>query len=231
MAPMNSLLSSSMPTKVVPWIACVAAVFSGCADPEGAFNDFKDRYQATQGQVEAGALDGAQGDGAACVIPTADDVKDPYLFALSANVLTTKPIVCLGTLTITKGANGPEISFSLQPLVSKDRRTPTGDPIVGGPYPIHADGSFEADFGGIKVNGEANPISGSSLETTAKLTGGPGTICKPADFMCGAVSGQVTVPASINLAEGKGSKFTFQRITDPNQYPAPMIDCAGTTVK
>jgi len=226
---MNSLLF--IPTKMVPWIACAAAMVSGCADPEGAYNDFKDRYQATQGQIEGGTSDGPQGDGAPCVLPGPDDVKDPYLFALSANVLTTKPIVCLGTVTITQGANGPEATFSLQPLLSKDRRTPTGDPLKAGPTPINADGSFVADFGGIKVNGDANPISGSALETTSTVvTGGPGAFCKPADFICGAVSGQVTVPATINLSDGKGSKFTFQRVTDPNNYPKPMIDCAGTTV-
>ncbi|MBI5534755.1 MAG: hypothetical protein HY898_18660 [Deltaproteobacteria bacterium] len=166
------------------------------------------------------------------MLPEPGDVDDKYLFALSANVLPKKPIVCVGTLTITQGASGPEISFSLQPVLSTDRRTPTGTPLVAGPVPINADGSFVADFGGIKVNGNANPISGSDLETTSTvLTGGPGALCKPADFICGAVTGQVIVPATINLGEGVGSKFTLQRITDPNQYPPPMIDCAGTTVK
>lgn len=210
------------------------ALLPSCADPEGAYEDFKDRYQATSGKLDASSpetseasTDDGSSEGGACVVPAQADVSGDYLFALSARLLPTKPILGIGTLTISQGANGPELSFSLQPLDAKDKKTPVGTPIVGGPYPIQADGSFVADLGSIQVTGAANPISGSDLLTTATFTGGPGALCKPADFICGDVSGIVTKPLT-NYDLAPGSKFTFQRITDPNAWPQAAIDCQGT---
>jgi hypothetical protein len=221
---MSLSLSSSLRLTLLPWIAALAVSFAGCADPEGAYEDFKDRYNTNQAQTEAGV----QEAGPPCDLATSDDVKDPYLFALSAKLLPAKPIVCFGTVTMAQGANGPEVSFNLQPLRADDKKTPVGDPIVGGPFPVQPDGSFVADFGNIEVLGVANPISGSDLATTATITGGSGALCKPADFICGEVTGIVSKP--LDNYDLKGSKFTFQRITDPQApYPKAMIDCAGTT--
>ncbi len=208
-----------------------------CADPEGAYEDFKDRHDIANGQFDASAGDASDGaalddgtvpEASGCVMPTAEDLQDKFLFALSANIAKTIPILCLGTLTVSQGAAGAEISFSLQPLDAKDKKTPVGNPIAGGPFPIQADGSFVGDFGTIEVVGAANPISGSDLSTTAVLTGAPGGFCKPADFICGDIAGNLTKPFALDL---KGSKFTFQRITDPNAYPVAKIDCEGTPAK
>jgi len=209
------------------FLGSVIALLPSCADPEGAYEDFKDRYNTTNGKLDASAPDGTSDDAAACVVPAQADVQGDYLFALSARLLPTKPILGIGTITITQGASGPELSFSLQPLDAKDKKTPVGDPLVGGPFPISADGSFVADLGNIQVTGAANPISGSDLVTTATLTGAPGALCKPADFFCGDVTGIVSKPlANYDLAPG--SHFTFQRITDPNAWPQAAIDCQGT---
>lgn len=216
-------------------IAGALALLTSCADPEGAYKDFEDRYNATNGKLDASApetSDGSPDDGSApetsvCVVPAQEDVQGDYLFALSARLLPQKPILGIGTLTISQGANGPELSFSLQPLDAKDKKTPVGTPIAGGPFPIQADGSFVADLGSIQVTGAANPISGSDLLTTATFTGGPGALCKPADFICGDVSGIVSKPLT-NYDLAPGSKFTFQRINDPNAWPQPAIDCQGT---
>lgn len=233
-------------------VVFTAVLLPACADPEGAYNDFNDRYAASQATLDASVADAADPDdsspdaidpdgaaddvvaadqatpvAAVCEMPGATDVAGSYLFSLSAKLLPTSPILCVGTLKITQGAGGPEVSFDIQPLQVSDKKTPVGDPLVGGPFPIQADGSFVADFGAIKVAGAANPISGSELETTVTLTGAAGALCKPADFVCGDVSGIVSKPLT-NYDLSGGSRFTFQRITDPNAYPVAAIDCQGT---
>lgn len=240
------------PKKSVGCLVLALALSSACGDPQGAYDDFNDRYAASQAKLDASVADAADPDAsspdaidqdgavddvvatdqatpeaAVCEALGATDADDPYLFSLSAKLLPTSPILCVGTLKISQGASGPEVSFEIQPLQVSDKKTPVGDPIVGGPFPIHADGSFVADFGAITVAGAANPISGSDLETTVTLTGAAGAMCKPADFICGDVSGIVSKPLT-NYDLSGGSRFTFQRITDPDTYPVAVIDCQGT---
>jgi len=250
---MSRTFSSKLsPQMSACWVVLAIALSSACADPEGAYDDFNDRYVANQAKLDASVSDSAGPDAsspdaidqdgavddvvaadqatpeaAVCEALGATDVTDPYLFSLSAKLLPTSPILCVGTLKISQGASGPEVSFEIQPLLVSDKKTPVGEPIVGGPFPIQADGSFVAEFGAITVAGAANPISGSDLETTVTLTGAAGAMCKPADFICGDVSGTVSKPLTSYDLSG-GSRFTFQRITDPDTYPVAVIDCQGT---
>ena len=212
---------------------------ASCADPEGAFDDFTDRQDAIQDAAAGGSggtgtggtgnMGGAAGGGAGgaggntCTPLQQGDVAEGYLFSLSAVLLPNEPFVADATVTMDEGAN--TISFSIQPLNADDKTTPVGDPILGGPYQVQPDGSFEADFGEISMVGDANPISGNDLVTTLTLIAEPGGWCKESDFVCGDAVGKASKPLSIKL---EGSTFTFQRL-DGSGYPGPVLNCAGET--
>ncbi|WP_437810854.1 hypothetical protein [Sorangium sp. So ce1078] len=142
-----------------------------------------------------------------------------FFFNLSAYLLPQSPIVFVASLTTEASDGGLSFSVTFQPLEAADRRTPTGAPVDVGPYEVSADGTFSADLPTIIVPGNANPISGSELEATITLTG---TLCAPADFVCGEVTGTTTRPVPLNL---EGSTFAMERITDPSSYPAAVINC------
>lgn len=211
---------------------------ASCSDPEGAFNEFVDRQEdlaqggsggmgGTGGTGGAGGAAGASGEGGAagggCTPLEQSDVAEGYLFTLSAIILPKKPFIADATVTMDEANN--TISMSVQPLNADDRTTPEGAPILGGPFQIQEDGSFVADFGEITMDGKANPISGSDLQTTLVLTAEPGGWCKESTFVCGAAQGQATKPLTLNL---EGSTFTFQRL-DGSGYPDPILDCALNT--
>jgi hypothetical protein len=233
------------------WLSLLSAVSVlaiSCADPEGAFNEFADREAAlsdagtggtggnggnggtggTAGTGVGGASGGGgesgtggTGGGGTCTPLTQAEVANGYLFTLSAVILPNKAFVADCTITMDEANN--TISMSVQPLRADDKTTPVGAAILGGPFQIQPDGSFNADFGNITMAGDANPISGSDLVTTLTLIAEPGGWCSESTFVCGAAVGQATKPISLNL---EGSTFTFQRL-DGSGYPSPVINCAG----
>jgi hypothetical protein len=196
----------------------LSASSAACVDPAGALDDFNER--AAEADFSTSTTSGA-GGGDACAVPAAGEVDGNYLFALSAKIAKTKPVLFYAKLT-TEDASGLNFSLNLQPLNAKDRKTPEGDAIDVGPYPVAADGTFSAALPMLTVAGAANPVSGSLLEATVTLVG---TLCAPADFICGDVTGSVTKP--IAIPDLTGSAFTMQRITDEAAYPEPLINCAG----
>lgn len=237
------------------WLSLLSAVSVlalSCADPEGAFNEFVDREAAQAdagtggtggtgtggtggtGTGGTGAVGGASGGGGesgtggtggggTCSPLTQADVANGYMFTLSAVILPNKAFVADASITLDEANN--TISMSVQPLRADDKTTPVGAPILGGPFQIQPDGSFNADFGNITMAGDANPISGSDLVTTLTLVAEPGGWCSESTFVCGSALGQATKPISLNL---EGSTFTFQRL-DGSGYPPAVINCAGDT--
>lgn len=197
-----------------------AALGLGCSDAEGEFNDFVER--SAKILPAEGGTDVAT-DSGDCAKVTQADVAVGYYFTLSAVIAPKKPFVVLGTVTIDEAAN--TVSFSFQPLSKEDKTTPVGTPILGGPFPIEADGSFVGDFGNISMDGAANPISGSELATTLVLKGAPGGWCGPSEFVCGDVEGIASKP--LEGLDLKGSTFTMQKLETPGVYPEPVINCAG----
>lgn len=196
-----------------------------CADPEGEFNAFIDRWDTIhQNTVVDSGPDVDPGDGGGCLPITQDDVPNGYLFTLSAVITPTKPFVASAMVTIDSDATPPTISFSFQPLSAADRTTPVGPPVLGGPFVIEPDGSFVGDFGVISMVGAANPISGSELETQLTLTGQAGGLCKGSDFVCGSAKGIASKPIKdLNL---EGSTFTLQLLSEPGVYPTALLNCA-----
>jgi hypothetical protein len=195
-----------------------------CADPESEFNAFVDRWDRINANAPDASPDVDPGDGGDCVPITQDDVPNGYLFTLSAVITPTKPFVALATATIDSDASPPTITFSVQPLSAADRTTPVGDVIPGGPFAIEPDGSFVGDFGVIAMDGAANPISGSELQTELVLTGQAGGLCKGSDFSCGTVTGIASKPIKdLNLA---GSTFTLQLLAEAGNYPTALLNCA-----
>ncbi|WP_437926109.1 hypothetical protein WMF37_44905 [Sorangium sp. So ce291] len=199
-----------------------ASLLLGCADPEGRFDDFQDRdttIREEQASGEGGSDGSGGGGGGGSCLPVEGAPDGDFFFSLSAYLNPQAPIVFLSTMTSEARDDGLSISLRFQALEAADRKTPTGTPVDVGPYEVSADGQFTAELPTIVVPGNANPISSNELEATITLSG---ALCAPADFVCGDVTGTVTRPLSLNL---KGSTFAMQRITDPDSYPAPVINC------
>ena len=191
-----------------------------CADPDGAFEDFNKRYAEIPLATSSSGTGGG-GGAPACEVPVAGEVDGDYIFALSAKIAKKKPVLFLTTLTTADDNGTLTMSLHMQALTATDRKTPIGDIIDIGPSPVEADGSFKIDFPTIQTPGAANPVSGSLLESTVTIAS---SLCKPADFICGDVTGNLTKPLAI--PDLTGSTFTMQRITDPAAYPDPVINCA-----
>jgi len=151
-------------------------------------------------------------------------VQGQYLLALSVSVAPTKPIVALVDLDTPALDDGTGLSLDAQPLRFADRKTPTGERLALGPFPVAADGSYSADAPGLDITGEANPVTpGADISATAVLAG---NLCGDGRFFCGTLSGTVTKPLPLPLA---GSTFTLTRVETPGEWSTqPAVDCAGT---
>ncbi len=212
---------------VLVLLAASTTATSGCADPQGEYDDFVQRWDRIHGDASvADAPDDATSDDTGtCDLGEPADVAPYYYMALSTMLAPVKPIMFLATVTW----DGTQLGFSFQPLDRNDHKTPQGSPVVGGPFPVNPDGSFEADMGNISITGAANPISGSDIVAQGVLHGVPGAFCKPLDFICGPVTGIVSKPDYLNGVSLEGSNFTMTRMPDANTFPTGKvkINCAG----
>lgn len=199
----------------------------GCPDPEGSYNEFKDRYNeinpASGGS--AGAAGAAGGDAGVCVVPAAGVLDGDYIFVLSAKLKPKTPLLFLNTVTSKDSGGSTAMDWSLQPLNRFDRETPVGDPIVLKGIVIDASGNIDANSlksYPIAVTGDANPLSGSNIVAEIdNLTGGK--FCNADGFYCGGVVGNVTSPIPLELA---GSTWTLTKVTGTADYPDPVpINC------
>jgi len=193
----------------------LVAVLSGCPDPDGEFTVFVERHEDIYGGKPTGSSGGV---GGSCTPPAAGEVDGEYLFALVVELSATKPAPLKATLTTTDGAAGLEFTLDLQPLSAEDRVTEVGPPFSVGPFPVDADGGFDADWGTITVPAETNPISASELTAELQTLG---RLC-PGDFFCGIANGQVTSPAPIDVT---GSDWTMESLA--TFVEPPKLNCAG----
>jgi len=197
-----------------------SAALLGCPDTEGEYQAFQERYNAIHPSSSSGT------GGGCAAIPAAGEADGHFLFALAAVLYPPTPLLFETELVTTDGPNGLELTMNDQPLSGSDRVTPVGEPFnIGGPYPVAADGSFVAELPPLFVSGEANTITpGADIVANVTLKG---TLCAPADFICGTVDGVTTEPPNIDL---NGSTFTMERLDSAGPpYPEPpKIDCAGT---
>jgi hypothetical protein len=191
---------------------------AGCVEPGDRYQDFLNR----SGNRGAGGSDAGRPDGGTCtVLP--NSISGNYLLALSIVLAPTKPIVLLTGLTTPPFNGGTGLSFDAQPLSATDRTTPVGTPLVLGPFPVDANGHFQASVSGLNVTGAANSVTpGAAITADVTLTG---NLCGDGSFFCGTVSGHATQPITVSLT---GSTFTLTQVTTPGALPArPKINCAG----
>jgi len=143
------------------------------------------------------------------------------LLTLSTPLSPSAPVLFAATLTTADGGGTFLFSLSLAPLAAADRETVVAPPFDSGPFQVAAGGSFAASLPPLSVPGEANPISGTELEVTGAVLSG--TLCAPADFICGDLTGDLTKPVTMSL---QGSTFTLERVV--GSYPEPpRINCDG----
>lgn len=192
-------------------------VLAACADPQGAYDEFEARL--ANATTSSGTGMGGAGGGPGCEIPAAGEIDGDYFMVLSAKLQPKKPITMLAKITSVDAGGSLSVSMNLQPLLASDRMTPVGASIDVPAFTVGEDGSFTVSVPPSDIDGMANPISGNTLvNVEATLMG---TICKPAEFICGTVDGKVESPP-VGLAN---STFTLQPITDASAYPEAYINC------
>lgn len=204
----------------------ISLALGGCVDPGQSFNDFAARAQGAGGSGGAPDAGGSAGtDGGGCVVPGPGTLTGTYLFTLSAKLKPTLPVLFtadVSTVAAT-GGSGSALKLKLQALAYWDRKTAVGSAVDIPPITIEQDGQLDTStpLPSLTIVGTANPIlPGEPITATATLHG---QICGVQDFYCGTVTGNVTSPIPTPLT---GSTYTFNKITDPSNYPSPLLDCA-----
>jgi hypothetical protein len=158
-----------------------------------------------------------------CIPPTmAGEIDGDYFFALTPAQSPTKPAPMIATVTSTMGNGGIEMTLSMQPINADDRVTPEGGPFTLGPFPIAADGSFDADWGSIVLPGATNPLTASELGAT--VPSWRGNFCVGSPLICGTLDGDITMPVMLNI---DGTTWAMVPM-DVHMEPA-VINCAGDT--
>ncbi len=209
-------------------VGLAVGLLGGCVDPQGAFDAFGERYTKINSST---ASTGTGAGGGACMAPAAGVLDGQYVFALAAKINVKKPVALLvNVTTVSDGNGGLTMTMKETPLSYMDQKTPAGPEVDLGSFPVASDGSFTAAFGVINVPGSANPIT-KDAAITADVTIKGNTCASDPTFICGDVSGKVTAPIVIDLADPPPpSHFTMQKI-EGGVYPAPVTDCAKTAAQ
>lgn len=196
----------------------LAAVSSGCADPQGSFNDFAERYDTIFANKPPTACPDAY-------IPlTSGGADGQYLLVLSATQKPDEPILFLAEVTTPTVDGSVGIGLTVTPVAKADRQTLVGDAQTYEAVPIDDSGKFEMTMNDLAVPKDANTIIGVPVVANIVITG---TICGDASFVCGDVVG-ATVSPKANL---EGSTFTLMKVDDAADLPDPVLDCEETPAK
>jgi len=185
------------------------AVFSGCPDPQGRFDEFVERSAVGGG--------GTGGDG-----PSEGAILTGKFFLAAAVTLNPgAPLLFEARVEMNEACPGEGCmisTFQVQPLANKgsprkpcpEHLDPVGPVIEISDIPVEADGTFRAVFSRAAVgtvDGCANPISGSDIEATLELVAST----RSEDLFCGPLDGSLFRPFAYNL---NGSTFGAVRIGD-----------------
>jgi hypothetical protein len=131
---------------------------------------------------------------------TPQDIEGPFLLTLSPSFFPDLPAFFSATATSNQGA----LTLTLQPLDQQAFLT-TGTPVpVGMPFTssgtVAADGSFEIDFGNVRVPYEVYPLSGESgngvIHYVLERFRLHGATTSP-DAFCGGAEGNVVVASDM----------------------------------
>lgn len=206
-----------------------AAIFGcigllACADTEGAEQEFIERDCKAKGVKydEDGCV--KQFQAGACEPPLAGEADGTYQLVVSATVSPGSPLLGLAELTSTAGADGLDLSMELTWLAASDRKTPTSNSqtLTG---TVNGEGTLAVSFD-IDIDNTANPVLDAPL--VAPEVNLAGLFCKDPmaeQANCGAVTGNVTAPAEIDL---EGSTFTLYAADAAALPDNPIINCEGT---
>jgi hypothetical protein len=173
---------------------------AGCPKPQEKFDDFVKRV---------GAGDLAPGPDLA-VTSKVYDVSGTFLLAVSTTLSPDRPLQMRLESKLTPGMAGTAtLDLSFQPLKlfpdAAADRTPVGMGLEAKGVMVNANGAFEIPLTVRKLEGAANPVSGSPIDADLNLRG---TILS-ADRMCGDVTGMVLMPVQAPLA---GSTWSAIRV-------------------
>ncbi len=204
------------------WLGSIATLGAGCADPNGAFDEFHERYQRTH----EGGIGGGAGDAGSCTLPHPTNLSGDYLLVISPAFSPKTPILLLDQLSAASKADELALTMTLTAISAADRETPVGASLAPVENPVPA-GAFSFDLGVVEVVGEADPIiPGAAIVASVVLDG---ELCAgETDFLCGGVRGQVTAPAELGLA---GSTWTLSRLAADGGLPPVLINCQGDVVE
>jgi hypothetical protein len=213
-------------------VALLGAV--GCIDPQGDYNDFKQRYASDLTTSSSGASSssssGSGGGGGGSCVPMAGAVDGDYFIALSANLSPPNPLLLSASLKTAEAGGSLEVTLTVQAIDAKDRKTKVGKVITFPAAKVGSDGSIKFSPGSLTVDGKANPlIYGTDIETTGVTMSG--TFCNPVQFVCGNLDGMITKPIADDLSmTSLRPQSTWTMVPyDGKTAPAKIyIDCGMT---
>ena len=208
-------------------IAVLAALGSACADPGAKFDEFLARTADAGGEQTTEQEDDAATSASDQTLPDPEKLTGTYLSVTSFTGAPLSPILNRLELTASRSGTGDyALSMRFQPLAFADRMTQVGSP--SGPFEaaVQADGEYITDPLRFDTPGRANPLlmldSLSDLALHGALSKRQEDENGQVTFFCGTISGQLVTPLTQTLT----GTFTAQRITDPSDYPDPVINCA-----
>jgi len=226
---------------VCVWAFAACWALAGCGDDTGGGGgNGGDATTSGQGGGNGGATPTSSGAGGDA--PTAGSpLEGSYVFALSATLSNTAPILFQGELAFGENPSAPTFTLQLTPLRTPYRTgadNETLEPLTAippaldlGTFSIAADGSFDAQFNPVRVTGKANPFSPNDLEATVAIQGkfseDPAGSPENVDFVCGTLDGQVDAPISLELTADE-NYFSLTRIGTGGTLPDTIAyNCAG----
>lgn len=193
----------------LPLVACVA--------PEDRLTEFEQRV------VDSGPVATGCGETARVVTQAhaVEDISGEFLLAIAVSFASNSPLQFRCATTLTPAGDGGTVDLSCTPL-TVDGRVNIGEPLGDDNVPVGADGSFCPVIAGT-VPGDANPISGSDIVTTADGLALDAVILD-ADGWCGSFTGAITQPFMSDI----NGTFGAVRITpgaEGADLPEPVKDC------
>ncbi len=214
------------PRRFILFGACALA--TACVDPRASYESF----EAVPIEAAQCSIEGAGEAPEDCRTPDPEEINGDWLLAIGTPQATPKPMMALLNIAAERTESGLlRISLDAQPLDARDRHTPVGKELP--PAVVFAETSFVIEIGREINDGRSNPlIYGTDTESEITLCGTVCSVRTPENpdaiiqTLCGIGAGQIFAPLELSL---NGTTFAAARITDPLNYPKPVVvDCDGT---
>lgn len=186
-------------------VALAAVTTCACVDPAGRMDDFLEASDPFRLSVVIGPCQGRV------------DVSGQFLLAISTVVKPISPILFDASVAIDKTVEPWTIDVAMSAL-AVEGRAPVGDALRASST-VDTDGTFDLDFGEVKIVGAANAIlPGVDATATLTLSGCTNGI----GFSCGTVDGGITSPVTLPLL---GSTYGAVGLDGDLATAEPMAQC------